>query len=127
MVVLLTLNRLDVMLYRVLYWVLHWQVINPRSLVDVVQESISREVREGVIHDSGDQLGELPRDLRPHLELQCRHLPPPWSPGSHLLYNLLAVVIKKFIDGVSQQLILAVEKVVELNVDVTDPKINIKV
>ena len=88
------------MLDWVLYWVLHWQVINARSLVDVVQESISREVGEGVIHDSGDQLGELPGDLRPHLELQCRHLPPPWSSGSHLLYNLLAVVIKKFIDGV---------------------------
>ena len=46
---------------------------------------------------------------------------------SHLLYNLLAVIVQKFIDGVGQQLVLAVEKVVELNVDVTDPEINIKV
>ena len=53
-------------------------------------------------------------------------LPGPLA-GSHLLYNLLAVIIEKFIDGVSQQLVLAVEKVVELNVDVTDPEIHIKV
>ena len=47
--------------------------------------------------------------------------------GSHLLYNLLAVVIEKFIDGVRQQLVLAVEKVVELDIDVTDPEINVEV
>ena len=81
---MLTLDWLDVMLDWVLYWVLHWQVINARSLVDVVQESVSRQVGEGVIHDSGDQLGELPGYLRPHLELQCRHVvppTPPWSPA----------------------------------------------
>ena len=71
------------MLYRVLYRVLYWQgqVVNARSLVDVVQQSVSRQVREGVIHDSGDQLGELPGYLRPHLELQCRHVRPPGPPG----------------------------------------------
>ena len=46
---------------------------------------------------------------------------------SHLLYHLLAVIIEKFIDGVRQQLVLAVKKVVQLNEDVTDPEINIEV
>ena len=46
------------------------QVVDARSLVNVVQETISREVGEGVIHDSGHQLGELTGDFRPHLSLQ---------------------------------------------------------
>ena len=88
------------MLYRMLYR-LYREVVNARSLVDVVQESVSRQVREGVIHDSGDQLGELPGYLRPHLPLQCRQeVPPDPLAGSHLLYNLLAVIIEKLIDGV---------------------------
>ena len=66
MVVCLTLDRLDVMLCRMV----DGKMINPRSFVDVVQESVSRQLREGVIHNSCDELGELPGDLRPHLELQ---------------------------------------------------------
>ena len=87
---------LDRMLYR-----LYWEVVNAGSLVDVVQQSVSRQVGEGVIHDSGDQLGELPGYLRPHLPLQhSQEVPPDLLAPSHLLYNLLAMVIKKFIDGV---------------------------
>ena len=88
------------MLYRMLYR-LYREVVNARSLVDVVQESVSRQVREGVIHDSGDQLGELAGYLRSHLALQYNKEVRSW-PGaaSHLLYNLLAVIIEKLIDGV---------------------------
>ena len=46
---------------------------------------------------------------------------------SHLLYNLLAVIIEKFIDGVSQQLVLTIEKVVQLDVNVTNSEVNVKV
>ena len=76
-------------------------MVNARSLVDVVQQPVGRQVGEGVVHDPGDQLGELAGDLRPHLELQggvSGHLGP--GHGSHLLNNLLAVIIQKFIDGV---------------------------
>ena len=88
----------------VLYWEGRLEGLNARSLGDVLQQPVSREVREGVIHDSGDQLGELPGYLRPHLPLQYNNVLRSWPGadwlGSHLLYNLLAVIIEKFIDSV---------------------------
>ena len=62
---------LDVMLYRVLlYGEGELEGLNTRGLGDVVQQTVSRELGEGVIHDSGDQLGELPGYLRSDLGLQ---------------------------------------------------------
>jgi len=92
-------------------WVLDGHVVNPRRLhVQVVQQSVGGKLREGVVDDPGDQLGQLPGDLR-----------------SDLLYNLLAVIIEKFIDGVSQQFVLTIEKVVQLDVNVTYSEVNVKV
>jgi len=92
-------------------WVLDGHVVNPRRLhVQVVQQSVGGKLREGVVDDPGDQLGQLPGDLR-----------------SDLLYNLLAVIIEKFIDGVSQQLVLTIEKVVQLDINVTNSEVNVKV
>ena len=37
------------------------------------------------------------------------------------------MIIEKFIDGVSQQLVLTIEKVVQLDVNVTNSEVNVKV